>query len=247
MATVGVVVLSFDGMKHLAECLEAVAWADRVLLLHAGGDPEVGKEFPSLSVRRLSSWSEAERHFSELATDWVLYLWGDERVDASLAEEIRTLQGRAGGDSSATYKLRVRSLILGRWADGSIAGPNPAVRLARGQDVLPSWWTSASGSETISRGFIEDRGTEDLSAAVERVQALSDLWAARLMKLDQPPGALKTIYASIGVKVRMLCANGFFARGLGGVALAGLASYSVLLSGAKFWEARHVKGRSAAE
>lgn len=247
MATIGVVVFSFDGMKQLPQCLETIAWADCVLLLHAGGDPAVGREFPALSVRRFSSWGEAEGHLAEIGTDWVLWLWGDERVDRSLAEEIRGLLGRPKTDGPPAYEIPVRSFILGRWVNGGIGGPSPSLRLFRGMNLPFGWWTQASAAGTISRGSIEDRGTEDLSAAVDRVQSLSDFWSACLMKTADPPGALKTIFVSIGVKIRMLFDNGFFARGLGGIALAGLASYSVLLSGAKFWEARHVKGRSAAE
>jgi hypothetical protein len=247
MATVGVIVLSFDGMKQIPHSLESVAWADRVLLLHAGGDPPVGREFPALSVRRLSSWSEAEDYVAEIGTDWVLWLWGDEQVDPLLAEEIRGLQSAPQADCPPAYKISVRSFILGRWVNGGIAGPSPSVRLFRGMHLPHGWWMSASAAGTLSRGSIEDRGTEDLSAAVDRVQSLSDFWTARLMKTSAPPGALRTILISIGVKMRVLFDNGFFARGLSGIALAGLASYSVLLSGAKFWEARHVKGRSAVE
>jgi hypothetical protein len=43
----------------------------------------------------------------------------------------------------------------------------------------------------------------------------------------------------------MLLRSRFGTRGFGGVALAALASYSVLLSSAKLWEARHVKARAA--
>jgi hypothetical protein len=247
MATVGVIVLSFDGMKQLPQCLESVAWADRVLLLHAGGDPTVGREFPALSVRRLSSWSEIEGYVDEIGTDWVLWLWGDERVDRLLADEIRGLQSAPQADGPPAYKIPVRSFILGCWVNGGIAGPSPSVRLSRGMQVPHGWWMSASAAGTFSHGAIEDRGTEELAAAVDRVQSLSDFWTARLMKTADPPGALKTILISMRVKMRVLFDNGFFARGLSGIALAGLASYSVLLSGAKFWEARHVKGRSAVE
>jgi len=247
MATVGVIVFSFDGMKYLPECLETVAWADRVLLLHAGGDPAVGREFPALSIRRLSSWSEADMYLPEIGTDWVLWLWGDERVDPPLAEEIHALQSSGAAGGPKAYKIPVRSFILGSWADGGITGPSPSLRLFRRSDIRFGWWAKAVPAGRISRGAIEDRGTQELAAAVERVQALSDFWAAGLRSTPEPPSAIRTIVASIGVKTRMLLDNGLFARGIGGIALAGLASYSVLLSGAKFWEARHVRNRSAAE
>jgi len=248
MATLGVVVFSFDGMKHLAQCLESVAWADRVMLLHAGNcDTEVGREFPALSVRRLDSWGEAEGYCAEIGSDWVLYLWGDERVDDALAEELRGIKSRVEPDSARAYRLPVRSYILNRWVEGGLTGPSPALRLSRGNAMPSGWWMSDSDAAEISRGWIEDRGSGELAAAVERVQALSDFWAARLIKVAEPPRPLKTIFAALRVKIKMLLGNRIFGRGLAGVALAALASYSVLLSGAKLWEARRTKTQRAAK
>lgn len=248
MATFGVVVFSLDKMKHLAQCLESVAWADRVMLLHAGcGDPAVGKEFPALTVRRLSSWSGVEDYSRDIGTDWVLWLWGEERLDPMLAGELRVLKTQPLIDSTRAYKIAVRSYILHHWVEGSISGSSPAIRLSRGKEIPSGWWMRPLDAENISRGWIEDRGTAELAVAVDYVQALSDFWAARLMKLTVPPGALKTIFASAGVKVKMLLHNGNFVRGLSGIALSALASYSVLLSGAKMWEARHAKTPGASE
>src|SRR5947207_15809216 len=110
MATFGVVVFSFDGMKHLAQCLDSVSWADRVMLLHAGcGHPELGKELPALTVRRLAAWGEADDYCGEIGTDWTLYIWGDERVDDALAEELRALKSDGRADPARVHSLPVRS------------------------------------------------------------------------------------------------------------------------------------------
>lgn len=245
MATVGVLILSFDGMKYLAQCLDSVAWADRVLLLHAGRDPDVVKEYPGLAVRRLSSWSEFDRYGTDIGTDWVLCLWGDERVDDVLAGELQALKD-AADFASGRCAMPLRSYILNRWVEDGLGGSSPSVRLARGEAALPGWWLKDAGATRIFHGCIEDRGTAELAAAVERVQALSDFWADRLMVLAEPPSAARAMAAAFAVKVRLLFRCLLDRRGLSGVALAALASYSVLLSGAKLWEARHVKARPAA-
>jgi hypothetical protein len=245
MATVGVVILSFDGMRYLAQCLENVAWADRVLLLHVGRDPELGKEYPSLTVRRLASWNEFDRYGGDIGTDWVLCLWGDERVDDVLAGELQALKRAGALDAAGAYAVPLRSFILNQWVEGGLGGPSPSIRLVRGQAALPGWWLKDSAVKQDLHGCIEDRGTAELAAALERVQALSDFWAARLMMLAEPPSASNAVVAALIVKLRMLLRSRFGARGLGGVALAALASYGVLLSGAKLWEARHVKARAA--
>src|ERR1041385_2237229 len=116
MATLGVAVFSFDGIKDLAPCLESVAWADRIVLLHLGADaPNVGaREMPALAVRRLDSWREADKYCAETGTDWLLYLWGDERLDAALARAPRGFRGR-GAPAARGYAPGGRLFILHQW------------------------------------------------------------------------------------------------------------------------------------
>ncbi len=243
MATVGVAVFSLDGAEDLASCLESVAWADRIVLLHLGAvAPDLGgRELPALSVRRLASWSEAERHCADMGTDWILYLWGGERLDAALAHALGEFRA-ASAPAAGVYTLRARSFILNRWVEGGLSGPSPSARLVYGKENPTGWWREARPAGAVSEGWIEDRGTAELAAAVERVQALSDFWTACLMETSTPPGALGTILAAVRVKLKMLFRAGVFGRGLAGIALAALASYGVLLSGAKLWEARHANG-----
>src|SRR4051812_34209406 len=211
MTTFGVVVFSLDGMRHVARCLNSVAWADTILLLHAGlSVPELGdKEFPTLSVRRLSSWGEGEKYWREIGTDWVLYLWGDECLTEELAAELRMLHSRGVAGRTKVYKLHVRSHLLGRWVEGSVCGPSPAARLVSGAEIPLGWWVKPSEAAVIARGWIEDCGT-DLGSCVERVQAVSDLWAARLAATAEAPGALGAILTSLRVFIRLTVCNRIF-------------------------------------
>jgi len=243
MPTLGVVVLSLGKTKHLTECLQSVAWADEVLLVHAGGgEPEIGGgELPSLRIRHVASLAGAEKHFAEIRTDWILQLWAGERLDAVLAEEIQALCRGPLRNGPGTYRIAVQSHILGKWIEGCVAGPSPAVRLSRGIEAMPlGWWIETKSSETLARGCIRDYGCSELVHAVERVQELSDFWAARLRGAASSPGALGTVLSSLKVFFKMLVLNRLFLRGVAGVTLSALASYAVLLSGAKHWEAKHV-------
>src|SRR5258705_1332676 len=108
MPAFAVVVLSQHGTKHLAECLKSVAWADEILLLHSGGGaPALGEsEFSGLVVRALAAPADAEKYSAEIRSDWVLHLWGDERVDARLAAELHALL--RGGPP---HQLRERTCV----------------------------------------------------------------------------------------------------------------------------------------
>ena len=248
MPTFGAVVLSLRDMTDLTECLKSVAWADEVLLLHAGAAPEIGGgEFPSLRIRGIRSLAQAKKHFGEMGTDWILQLWADERVDAELARELRALGHDGSQNGPDSYRIAVRSHILGEWVEGSVSGPSPAVRLSRKIEELPlGWWAEGRSVPRFARGRIEDYGCSNLGRAVERVQDLSDFWAEHLREIDSPPGSMTAVRCSLKIFLKTLVRNRIFSRGLAGIALSALASYAVLLSGAKLWEAKHVGAKRRA-
>jgi len=246
MPTLGVVVLSLARAEHLTECLRSVSWADEVLLLHAsGGDPDIGcGDFPALRVRRIASPADAEKHRAEIRTDWVLQLWADERLEPELRDALMALRGGSSRSGAASYRLAIRSYVLGTWVEGSVAGPSPALRLSRNIARIPlGWWSEAGAGEIFAGGCIRDHGCAELARAVERVQELSDFWATGLHGAAAAPGGLGAALGSLKVFFKMLVFERLFLRGLAGVALSAFASYTVLLSGAKFWEAKHAAKR----
>ena len=249
MPTLGVVVLSRGKTKHLTECLQSVSWADEVLLVHAGGgEPELGNgKWPSLIIRNVPSLAGAEKHFAEIRTDWILQLWAEERLDPDLADEISALCRGPSRSGPESYRIAICSHIMGKWLEGSVSGPSPAVRLSRKIESMPfGWWLEARSAETLQRGCIQDHGCSELVRAVERVQELSDWWAANLQSAASSPGAFGTVLGSLKVFFKMLVIDRLFSGGIAGVTLSALASYAVLLSGAKLWEAKHVGAKREA-
>jgi hypothetical protein len=94
---------------------------------------------------------------------------------------------------------------------------------------------------TLRRGWIGDYGSAQLSDAVDYIQSLSDLWAERMQSNSRGPSSLATVLYSGRVFIKLLFRNGVFAGGLAGWTLSLLAAYSILLTGAKLWEARKVR------
>ncbi len=236
-------------MKHLAECLKSVAWADEIVLLHAGATPP---ELPTAAGRPIElktapSLAEAAAACDEIGSEWVLSLWGDERVEPELREELQALRQAEFRDGGSTYRIPIRSYLLGGWAVGSVSGASPALRLRRKSG------SAGTGSridieeaKVLRRGWIEDYSCAELDRAVDYVQLLSDFWARRPGVMRSTPGGMRAALGSLRVFFRILFANGIFFRGLAGVALAALAGYAVLLSEAKLWEARYAAARESA-
>lgn len=248
MSTVGIVIFSTEGMKHLAECLNSVAWADEILLLHAGALPP---ELPTAAGRPIElktapSLVEAAAACDDLGSEWVLSLWGDERVEPELKQELQALREGELRDGGSAYRIPIRSYLLGGWAVGSVSGASPALRLYRKSGSAGTGSRNKTEeARVLRRGWIEDYSCSELSRAVDYVQLLSDFWA-RPGVMGSPPGAMRAVLGSLRVFFRILFANGILFRGLAGVALAALAGYAVLLSEAKLWEAKYAGARESA-
>jgi hypothetical protein len=250
MSTLGVVVLSVGGMKHLKECLESVGWADAVFVLHVGqGEPAVGLSRSGVTVieNAHSAWATGEIS-QRVRTDWVLHLWGEERVGAELQEQLRMVSRQELHPTRSGYLIPIRSRVLGRWVQGSLWGLGPAVRLSHSvEDLSPEWWSErnkriGSASETLG-GWIEDYTLADLSDGFECIHHVTSFWAERLNCGGWRYSPLSVVLGPLRVFLRLLWRNGFVAQGLPGLTLSTLAAYATLLSGAKVWELRNIKDK----
>ncbi len=250
MSTLGVVVLSLKGMKHLPECLGSVQWADAVLVLHADDDePPLGPgSCSSLVVRKAASAKELKRLAGEIKTDWVLHLWGEERVGESLKERLHALRSASFSNPPAAYRIPIRSQLLGCWVEGNLWGPTPALRLCRAATPFSfePWDTPIKENGAmpgLMEGWIDDYTLADLGHGMEQIQAVSGLWADYLESEGRNLSPVAVTNRSFQVFVRLLLKNRGLTKGLAGLTLSVLAAYVVLLGGAKCWEARYVSGK----
>ena len=254
MSTLGVVVFSMQGMEHLAQCLESVRWADVIMVLHSGdGEPSIGvNPSPPPILRRIAPAEEMKELYQEIRTDWVLHLWAEERVEAELREELRELCKAELPKAPLCYQIPIRSHLLGRWVDGSLWGPSPALRLSHEVEELPpGWWNATERrireSPGLLRGWIGDYTSAELSGGVDRVQSASSLWAERFRARGRSVSPSAMVINPLRVFMRLLLMNGGFSNGLAGLTLSTLAAYATFLSGAKTWEARNVREKKGVE
>jgi hypothetical protein len=241
--TIGAVVFTLNGMRSLETCLKSIPWADPVMVLHSGAGNLPLPENVSVSsrVERAVSIEQAGQRFREMGRDWILHLWGEERLDETLQHEIVSLSRAKGASSSKAYRINVRSRILNRWVRGSLWGPSPALRLSADvQDLRRGWWEGTRGESRkgppLLRGWIEDHSTEQLGHGLEQMNRFTTLCADRLARKGVRLGQVAMVLDSFSVGMRLLTMNGIVANGLAGVTFSILAGYTVLLGGAKRWE-----------
>ena len=242
MSTLGVIVFSLRGRRHLTQCLESVQWAHAVSVIHlskGGSSIEPDALLSSGSEKGLSK-VDVKRPSPWIRTDWILHLWEEERVEGELRDELLTLCRMEAPAAPRSYRIPIRSRILGRWVEGSLWEPSPAIRLSREvRDLCPGWWQDQErtpDAPKLRHGWIGDYSSAELSGAVNRINAVSGLWAEQLQAAGRSLGVLAMTAGPLRVLMRLLFRNGLIAYGLAGWTLSALAAYAVLASGMKLWE-----------
>jgi len=229
MPSLGVVVFNLRGMKHLSQCLDSVQWANAVTVC------DLYRDGKSISVK------ETERLSQEFGTDWVLHLWGEERVGTELREELNMICQAELQTSRLMYLIPIRSHLLGRWVKGSLWSPTPSCRLSRRVINLPvGWWNSDRDVHGNTSGMllncIDDYSCAELKDGVERVNHVSSLWAEQMRAEGRTLNAVSISINPLRVLMRLLIINGLLFEGLAGLSLSGLAAYATLASGMKLWD-----------
>lgn len=220
MPSVRAVVFTLPEMPHVERCLDSLRWADAVDIRALGDERAAG------APRRRD------------ATDWVLYLWGQEHVDAELPEAIRRTLASGTGGAATQYRLRVRSRLLDTWLEASAWGPVPSPRLLRGgQDRWPWGWGpgefNAAGGPVLP-GWVSDHSFEDISSGVDQLNALSSVLARSAAEV--PHGPLDLMRVPSQVLCRLLFRQRLWRRGIAGLGLSVIASYGRVAASMKAWE-----------
>lgn len=252
MSTLGVVVLSLQGMTGLDRCLESIQWADAVWIVHFGDDDPCKRPFGVSSVsRKVKSVQELNSFYHEVNTDWVLYLWGEERVEAKLSAGLQEVVKSDSAKYPHAYRIPIRSRLFHQWVEGSLWGPVPALRLRRrAARFVLNWWEPAekrsSESEGVLPGWIEDYSTRELSQAMNRVQFISSLWMEDLSSSGIRPRTSWTAWVALRVFSCLLVQKGNLRKGFAALTFAALGAYATLLAFAKLWESGHVAKETTA-
>ena len=132
-ATLTAIVIAQNEAHHIQACLQSLSWADQRLVVDGGsvdGTAELAlQEGARVLARPFDTFARQRNHaIDQCATEWVLFVDADERVEPALAQEIvQTLEQPA----HQGYWVPRRNLMLGRWVRHAGWWPDDQLRLVR--------------------------------------------------------------------------------------------------------------------
>ena len=112
------IVTCFNEERHIAACLESLAWCDEIVVLDSFSTdrtPEVARSFPRVRfLERTYYGAAAAKNFAmdHARHEWMFILDADERCTPELRREIEALL--APGPARGAYFVKRRCFFLGR-------------------------------------------------------------------------------------------------------------------------------------
>jgi glycosyltransferase involved in cell wall biosynthesis len=128
------IVITCNEAENIAECLESLSFADERIVVDSGSADEtvaIAKEYTSkVFITEWKGYGATKQWALEKAMgDWVLWLDADERIPASLADEILCALG--GESDLSGFQMPRKAFFLGRWIRHSGWYPGYVIRLFR--------------------------------------------------------------------------------------------------------------------
>lgn len=136
MTELAAVVLTHDEERHIGECLDSLAWADRRVVIDSLSADR------TLEVARARGAEVLQRRFDDFAAqrnaaleavdaDWVLFVDADERVTPELAAEIRQVLRTQSSEGPVGWWIPRHNYMVGHRMRGGGWHPDHQLRLMR--------------------------------------------------------------------------------------------------------------------
>lgn len=196
--TLGVALIALNAAPRLAQCLDALAFADQIVLIDGGsrdGTAEIARAHGARVIVE-TDWPgfgpQKNRALDALDTDWILSIDTDEVVTPELAQSIR--QALAAPQASI-YAVDRLSSFCGRWIRHSGWYPDWIPRLfkrgaARFSDDLVHERLVFEGPTAKLEGTLLHYSYEDFDTVLRKLDAYSSLGAQQRFQNGARSGGL---------------------------------------------------------
>lgn len=240
------VVLITQNAQHLLKrTLEAVSWADGILVVDSGstdGTRELAEEMGA-KVLVQTEWKgyghQKSYALSKAEGDWILFLDADEVVDETLASEIRRVTTN-DGNTAGYSMLRVNYFCGDRIRFGN-GRPDYVDRLFRKEkgrisDHRVHERVIIDGTVERLRGELHHYTTESISHRVKKNDEYATVAAEEMLRHGKRASLIQLLFVMPLSIVRDLVLKGGILDGKNGVILAVTGAFYSFSKYAKLWE-----------
>jgi glycosyltransferase involved in cell wall biosynthesis len=203
MPRLSTVIIARDEEADIGRSLDAVRFADEILVVDSGSTDRTVEICRSRGARVLEHGFEGygpQKRWAvaQSSNDWVLCIDADEVLTPDLARAIRELL--AGDPPLPAYRLTFHTVFMGRALSRGAIGRRGHVRLF---DRRRARWNEARVHETVEvdgpvgslPGVVHHHNVRDLSEAVVKLDRYSRLGAEELVRCGGRPRSAAALLA----------------------------------------------------
>ena len=255
MSAISVCVIVCNEEAVLPRCLDAVAWADEIVIVvdaksHDRSETIARERAQRVEVRPYQGDIQQKSYCCELAShDWVFVVDPDEVVTPELGREIQWAVGRAA-ETDAGFEMNRITYHLNRWIRHGDFYPDWKLRLFRRSRATwtgrnPHGRVEVDGSVQRLTGEIEHYSYVDLQDHIERIQSFSDTAAQEMFQSGRRARIMDLTFRPAARFLRAYLLKVGFLDGLPGFIIAVSTGFYVFLKYAKLWEVERWQGRAS--
>ncbi|KVN04919.1 glycosyltransferase family 2 protein [Burkholderia stagnalis] len=226
--TLGVAIIAHNAARRLAQCLDALAFADDIVVVDSGSTDDTVEIARAHGARVIvaADWPgfgpQKNRALAALSTDWVLSIDTDEVVSDELAAAIRAAIRAPQADVYAIDRL---SAFCGRWVHHSGWYPDWIPRLfrrgaARFSDDLVHERLAFDSRAARLDGKLFHYSYDDIEAVLRKLDAYSSAGARQRRATGERATVGKAIRRGLWAFVRTYVLRRGFLDGRAGLMIA---------------------------
>jgi len=243
MPLLSAVVLTLNEERHIAACLDSLAWADERIVLDSHSSDrtiEIAQAKGARVVQRaFANWAEQRTVAMTLASyPWVFFVDADERVTPELAAEVRQV---IQSDACVGYWVPRRNYILGKLIRHAGWSPDYQPRLLK---VARCRWDPArpvhelvifDGPDGRLTNTLIHYNYENLSQFITKQERYTDIAARQLYTEGKRARLRSFIGQPVREFIRRYISLQGYRDGLHGLVLSALLAYYALRTYVKLW------------
>ena len=252
MGKISVALATFNEEANIKDCLESVGWADEVVVADGNSTDKTREIAEKFGARVIKTTNKPIFHINKnLAIeacrgDWVLMLDADERVDPTLAKEMKKIADAVWTPQKpAGYWLKRKNWFLTRYLTKGGQYPDPVIRFfKRGRGIHPAKSVHEQIKINGELGWFENDLVHHASPTFTRYLIRENRYSTLQAKEMAEKGLKPTFFTAFNylvIKPKLTFCMLFFRHkgfqdGFPGFVFAIFSGWHFILSYIKFWE-----------
>ncbi len=246
MATLSVIVITYNEERNLPRCLGSLRWADQLIVVDSQSTDRtvaVARDFGAEVFAHPYDGDirQRERGFARATGEWLLYVDADEEVSSELRAEIRRVID--GSPRCDGYEIPRRVMIFGRWMEHGGWSSDWTMRLFRSGKQIAEHAEVHGGFRVAGErgrlsGILNHYTYDTIAQYIEKMNDYTSLQVSSKLSDGRSAGLAKILLSPVSHFLRKYISQQGYKDGVRGFILAWLGAFYTLSLYAKLWEYR---------